>query len=260
MTSNYYADHFNLTAREAIALMEGAHSFGKFNKEVSMMKYSWTRHQNGLLNNQMFRQISFRPQYFLNCNDETGFDLVGDAWGQIANTTWVCNALGMSKNGGPFHWFHRYNRCPASNECAAIDVAEGRAEPDTPPGCCQDLEPGMQCQPDCQRDIQNDETAMGSDLGFYLKFDVDESSGRPSGCSGFNPKWLAGKQKVVYPNCEKQDYAPQGEPLFAIVEDYADNAQKWFDMFVETLAKMSSNGYASQDLNSITLDYAPPKG
>ena len=52
---------------------------------------------------------------------------------------------------------HRYNRCPASNECAAIDLGSrsqtpkkgfgniflgDRAEPNTPAGCCDDLEQG----------------------------------------------------------------------------------------------------------------------
>lgn len=97
MTVDYYKSFFNLTARESIALTEGAHSFGKFNAEVSMMVYSWTRSQNKLLNNQMFRQIAERPQYFMDCKNSQGqneFRLVGDAYGQPAQTTWVVHQLG----------------------------------------------------------------------------------------------------------------------------------------------------------------------
>ena len=57
-----------------------------------------------------------------------------------------------------------------------------------------------------------------------------------------------GEDDTVYPNCEKQDYAPQGEPLYKIVEDFAYDGQKWLDMFVQALTKMSANGYSSEDL------------
>ncbi len=50
------------------------------------------------------------------------------------------------------------------------------------------------------------------------------------------------------PDCNKKDYAPQGEPLYLIIEDYAANAQKWLNMFVQALSKMSANRYLSQDL------------
>ena len=109
-TTNYYKEHFNLTAREAICLQEGGHSFGKFTK-ASMFKYEWTRKQGMLLNNQLFRQVAERPQYYLECTDYAGadnFNLVGDAFGQPAPTTWVTTRLGFSVSGGPYQWFHRY--------------------------------------------------------------------------------------------------------------------------------------------------------
>ena len=52
----------------------------------------------------------------------------------------------------------------------------------------------MQCQPSCQRDIQNDETALASETGFYWKFESDPFTGRPYGCPGFNQNWLDGKK------------------------------------------------------------------
>ena len=92
----------------------------------------------------------------------------------------------------------RYDRCPASNECAAIELGSrsqtqrsGRAEPSTPARCCKNLDVGMQCQPACQRFIQNDETALSSETGFYWKFESDPNTGRPFGCPGFNEKWLS---------------------------------------------------------------------
>ena len=108
---DWYKQHFGLTAREGIALTGGAHSFGKFNSNVSMLRYFWTRSQQNMMNNQVFRHIAQRPQYFLDCKNHLGqkeFRLVGDAYGNKAETKWVVNAGGFSVNGGPFQWFHRY--------------------------------------------------------------------------------------------------------------------------------------------------------
>ena len=47
---------------------------------------------------------------------------------------------------------------------------QARAEPVTAPECCEDLAPGLFCQPSCVRNIQNDETALAVDMGYYLDF------------------------------------------------------------------------------------------
>ena len=63
------------------------------------------------MNNQVFRHIAQRPQYFLDCKNHLGqkeFRLVGDAYGNKAESKWNINAGGFSKGGGPFQWFHRY--------------------------------------------------------------------------------------------------------------------------------------------------------
>ena len=109
---DWYKNHFGLTAREGIALTGGAHSFGKFNAQVSFLRYFWTRSQQNMMNNQVFRHIAQRPQYFLDCKNHLGqkeFRLVGDAYGNKAESKWNINAGGFSKGGGPFQWFHRYN-------------------------------------------------------------------------------------------------------------------------------------------------------
>ena len=38
------------------------------------------------------------------------------------------------------------------------------------PVCCEDLPAGQFCQPSCVRNIQNDETALAVDMGYYLDF------------------------------------------------------------------------------------------
>merc|ERR1719210_898199 len=91
-TVDFYRDNFGLNAKEAIALQEGSHSFAKFNAKVSYFQYEWTRAQGDLFKNQVLRHIAARPQYFSNCKSwitgKKGWYLVGDAYGQPANTTW----------------------------------------------------------------------------------------------------------------------------------------------------------------------------
>jgi hypothetical protein len=65
-----------------------------------------------MMNNQVFRHIAQRPQYFLDCKNHLGqneFRIVGDAYGNKAESKWNINAGGFSKGGGPFQWFHRYS-------------------------------------------------------------------------------------------------------------------------------------------------------
>ena len=47
----------------------------------------------------------------------------------------------------------------------------------------------------------------------------------------------------IFPKCNKEDYAPEGEPLHAIVDDFADNQSVWFEEFIPALEKMVENGY-----------------
>ena len=54
-TVNFYKNSFGFTARQAIAITGGAHTFGKFNSNISLFRYFWTRAQESILNNQLFR-------------------------------------------------------------------------------------------------------------------------------------------------------------------------------------------------------------
>ena len=112
-TVDFYKEQFGFTAREAIALNTGAHSFGKFNAANSFFRYFWTRSQHQIMNNQLFRHLASKPQWFMDCTDANGndqFRLVGDAHGNMPETKWNIIANGYSKSGGPFQWFHRYIR------------------------------------------------------------------------------------------------------------------------------------------------------
>ena len=76
-TVGYFKQHFGITAREAAALVEGAHSFGKVNEEVSLSIYSWTRMQERLLNNQQFRSLVNEPMYKTVCKKTNPLFLIG---------------------------------------------------------------------------------------------------------------------------------------------------------------------------------------
>jgi len=282
MTADFFKQDFGLDGREGAALLLGAHSFGTFNYVVSQYKYDWTRKQSSMLNNQVIRHVAMKPQYFHECRDEDPF--VGDYLGQPAVTRWKVVAHQCATGMGPFQWFHQYYRCPASNDCTGISQSEMvssrspeydypisledssrmlmmnvsmRAEPDTDmETCCVNNEAmGWKCDPDnCQRRIQNDETALSTDVGYYLDFDVDAETGRPKGCPSLDAKQDGGlnknnnwrNSKVV--DCEKQNYAPEGEPLHEIVEEFADDQGAWFKDFLTAFDKMSNNGYEDGDL------------
>lgn len=278
-TADFFKEHFDLTGREGAALLVGAHSFGKFNANNALFKYSWTRQQTAYLNNQLFRHLAMRPQY----KGDRGnpWTLTGDYLGQPAETRWLVRGNKFTPTGGPFQWGHWYLRCPSSNDCARITADEAvaernsstpypdypkavsgkgsnRAEPDTPDGCCDNLEPGWRCRPECQRYIVNDETALSVDTGYMFAFDVSEATGLPTGCKAFDEanNWSDDTTSKGYAgpmDCPLQTYAPEGEPLHAVVEEYADEQDAWMRDFLPAVQKMVENN--AQGLVAVPVDW-----
>ena len=81
----------------------------------------------------------------------------------------------------------------------------------------------------------------------YVK--VDPETGRPTGCKCFDkaqraPHWA--NSQIV--DCPKQSYAPEGETLHQIIEEYADNQDLWSRDFLSALDKMSMNGNDPSEL------------
>ena len=249
-TVDFYRDNFGLNAKEAIALNLGAHSFAKFNEPISQFRYDWTRHQTGLFNNQVLRNVAMKQQYFTECIFGNKWKMLwyGDAEGNKANTFWGVGTGLFTKNKGPWHWFHLYERCPYTNDCAAINDGNNdplnRKDPDDTSHCCVDLEPGKQCRPECVQLIRKDETALSSDVGMYVKFQVSPE-GRPMGCEGM-ADWKGGFSGNV--TCPKEDHAPEGVPLFELVEEMADDQQEFMKVYIDAHEKMIANGYNDADL------------
>ena len=197
--------------------------------------------------------------------------------GSISTTGWLQN-IQLFCDCLPIY---KICRVPASNDCARISAAEKqtmrtpaldfpehipekycnsckmdddeddtgrvsrslvsmRAEPDSPEACCKDVPAGQKTNFEgCQELIKNGETALGADMGFYFNFTVDPKTGKPGGCEGltFN---RANKSPVV--KCGMNHYAPEGEPLYKIVEDFADHQDNWIRDFMVAFDKMSQNG------------------
>ena len=121
-----------------------------------------------------------------------------------------------------------------------------RKEMKTPPRCCENLPDGYKCQIDCQQRQQNGETALAVDTGFYFDFSVDPETGMPGGCSAFDPlKTITledGERMSDVVNCPVNKYAPEGEALSSIVEDFADDTDRWIQDYMTAFDKMSTNG------------------
>merc|ERR1719310_893377 len=125
-----------------------------------------------------------------------------------------------------------------------------------------------------------DETMLQSEIGLYYDFNVS-SDGRPTGCPGFQEfnmqhwgGWLNNGQgpglknyhmtwsringKKDDPQCPPNRMQFGGsKPLYQIVEEFADNQQKFIGAFQRALEKMLENGYGS---GSDELELAPEAG
>lgn len=83
---------------------------------------------------------------------------------------------------------------------------------------------------------------MSVDAGYYFDFTVDPATGRPGGCAAFDQLETKHRSKVV--DCGLNEYAPEGEALHKIVDEFADHQDKWIADFLAAFDKMSKNGNA----------------
>jgi len=100
---------------------------------------------------------------------------------------------------------------------------------------------------------------LNYEIGFHKKFDIDHEHQRPVGCKNMkmdNPdysKWIE-RLRARFPEdqwkagppveCDLNDYAPDGEPLYKITEAFADDHELWAETFLGAFVKMQGNGYA----------------
>ena len=94
---------------------------------------------------------------------------------------------------------------------------------------------------------------LNVDMGLFLKFDTDQTSGRPIGCSGLkNTRWLENKKREsdVPHGCSlNQALDESGMKMHEIVELFAKDSQLWINEFILVFQKMQENGYAPGTLS-----------
>ena len=112
----------------------------------------------------------------------------------------------------------------------------------------------MHCKPDCVVPKRNDETALSSDVGLYMKFNITPE-GRPMGCEGLTDEWVNGHLYFTgNVTCPKEDYDPEGTPLYQLVEFMADDQQLFMEVYIAAHEKMIANGYNVADLDQAPSD------
>jgi len=286
MTVRFMEEHFGFNGKETVAIM-GAHTMGRFNPKESGHKYVWTSDFYAF-NNQFYRNIAGKEDWFF---DDDECTKVGDAWNNKGHAIWIAKMNEVYKSGGPIQWIQKKVACPncpaksynRNHKRGAERMAQDR-------DCCLNKPEGAFCRPDnlgpqgsnvFERDDDfsqgceyshfiwgRDESALGSDMGLYHKFDVD-LRGFPSGCPGLKAFLPSGNrfsdwgcthpsedgddewtQRGCPADCDKQDYVYPGDEntLADYVERYADDQAAWINDFIPTMEKMIENGYTDGEL------------
>merc|ERR1711915_237520 len=94
----------------------------------------------------------------------------------------------------------------------------------------------------------NSEFALPYEIGVYLDFELRGPGLRPYGCPEIGmptvdlPYYEALFTRNSKPlTCKKTSYAPEGEAMSAIVEDFADNHDVWAEDFLDAWQIMQHN-------------------
>jgi len=245
--------NFGVNGKETVALM-GAHTFGRKHRSHSMFPYPWTNRNNMFFNNEYFRNMALKPEWFYDPDDSECMP-VGNYFNKKPEARWVAHAFRDTVDGGPAQWIQEKLVC--YNDCNVNSTAE----------CCGDLPSGATCCQDWQFANGNDESMLNTDIGLFYDFQVRED-GLPTGCDNLGENftlemfkkeykytWSGNSSVPTYKAetlCPLNTFAePAGsDPLHKIVEDFADNQQYWIDSFIPAFEKMLANGYQAGDLRT----------
>jgi len=109
----------------------------------------------------------------------------------------------------------------------------------------------------------NNQFAFPWEVGMYWDFTTSRAAGqRPVGCPGLNtplgnvnpnlgevkPNWPYRTNKSPIfgspaMNCSRNQYAPEGKPMYQIVEELAEDNEYFIETFLEAWQQFTSNGY-----------------
>ena len=97
----------------------------------------------------------------------------------------------------------------------------------------------------------NHQFAFTYELGMYYNFTLEGPAFRPTGCKGINmplseypyTNGLLGiSHESHVMDCDKSTYAPEGETISDIFDEFADNHDMWVMDFLDAWVIMTSNG------------------
>ena len=261
MTIDYFKNHFNLNAREALALM-GAHTVGNFNMINSKVDYAWVRKRKSkqaeTFNNKYFKVLAEKPAKLKETclgNPFGNETLSGKAemfWWllpKVIDDVFRDEYKDFSKSWehptqdhpGHLTWMARYERTPDCNDYAKEDSMGNFFGAKHFNRCCA----MDQMDHSCLKQVQDKIRHLSTDVGFYLHWDVE--NGLPRGCDIFERKNLiteedfqaTTKTPLGPANCPKQEIKDdKGMMLYKRVERYAEHQNEWLDDFFEAFEKM----------------------
>ena len=265
----YMKENFAMTARHTTALMAVHSSASIVPLNIIGIKYTWFG--NGYLSSFYYKLLANRPIYATPGpplgidQDIIGMNKVarGDAEGNpMPLTNWRvhCNKLWNTTDGGPCFVRPTMNTCPEDNpnslklQSNCFDgFDENMNRKVKSDACCQGVtftEDGIQLGGTCEgRDRScsfNVAFGLPYELGLYNKLTYDAVTRRPLGCPGID---IARNQFLKRPifgtpvmHCDRNDNAPEGEPVYKIVEDFADDHDVWANDFLDAWDQMTKNG------------------
>jgi hypothetical protein len=281
-TVKFFKENFDFTGRETAAIF-GAHSFGSSSVRTSLFPYLWTSKGKNTLNNDYYKNIVGQKRWFY---DDVGCTPLGTAYNEAPETRWLAHTRKMDQRGGPIFWIHQYHTCPNKfkNEGGHLNGEEVDCVNNAPEGqvCVADPADDESSTPrkqgEADGDVEHgceqfkvhpgtDEIALNVEMGLYRDFEVTD--GVIHGCPGleiFNETMTEDNGKPVWsgpsgkynqgqqPDCGLQQLSePEGsQPLYQIMEEFANNQTSWINDFYGALEKMMQNGYTS--LNNLSFD------
>eukprot|EP00928_Gymnodinium_smaydae_P036797 TRINITY_DN2566_c0_g1_i7.p1 TRINITY_DN2566_c0_g1~~TRINITY_DN2566_c0_g1_i7.p1 ORF type:complete len:543 (-),score=76.55 TRINITY_DN2566_c0_g1_i7:287-1816(-) len=257
-TLNYFKTDFGFNARETVAIL-GAHTLGRMHNTVSLHQYTWKARSGKLFNNGYYRNLALKEDWYYPSNQQQDCRGFGNSTGGRPLARWRPHAFIHLENGAPVQWLQEKKVCPCFN-----------TEWTKPPaGCCTG--DNHSCSEGCEMYkfvLGLDETMLNSDMGLYLNFTTND--GIPDGCPGlenfnvdaFKKDWRFTTPRVPvdnptgdvwdWTNCGKNEHKdPDDKPMYQIIEEYADDNDKFLDDFFPTYQKMLANGYNGADLSAV---------
>ena len=105
--------------------------------------------------------------------------------------------------------------------------------------------------PNLAKFFWNNQFALSYELGMYYNFTLEGPAFRPTGCKGINmplseypyTNGLLGiSHESHVMDCDKSTYAPEGETISDIFDEFADNHDIWAVDFLDAWVIMTSNG------------------